>query len=109
MQRVRDTAGSVRNWFSDLRLVQKVGIIGIAVVLLGVLVATRLATRPQFGVLYTDLAGDDYNKVVNWLDTSSARRTWTSRPSPNPVPSSASASSAWSRARSRGRSCSSMR
>jgi len=73
MQRVRDTAGSVRNWFTDLRLVQKVGIIGIAVVVLGVLVGVRLTTRPQFGVLYTDLAGDDYNKVVNWLDTNNVR------------------------------------
>ncbi len=69
MDRVRTSFAAVRDWWSDLRGGQRAAIIGCLVLAVGVVFVVRAVSQPTYSVLFTELPGEDFNKVVSWLDT----------------------------------------
>ncbi len=73
MERVRDSMSSAHNWWADLRPASKLAILAVALALVGAAFVVHSATRPSYGLLYTELQPEDFNKVVNWLNTNDVK------------------------------------
>jgi flagellar M-ring protein FliF len=69
MEQVRKSVTTLGSWWSDLSAGRRTAILGcVAVLVVGYLVF-RVLARPTYGTLFTDLPSDDFNRVVDWLDT----------------------------------------